>query len=106
VSRPSRIAANCAVASPAAAERRLSMIRPLARRGLSRIEAAMYIGVGVTKFDEMVTSGSMPKPKRIDGRRVWDIIALDMAFDALPEESATRDDTWNDIDGSQAAAVR
>jgi predicted DNA-binding transcriptional regulator AlpA len=100
VSRHSRIAANCAVANPAAGERRLSTIRPLARRGLSRIEAAMYIGIGVTKFDEMVASGSMPKPKRIDGRRVWDIIALDMAFDALPEESATRDDTWNDIDGA------
>ncbi len=37
----------------------------------------MYIGVGVTKFDDMVASGLMPKPKRIDGRRVWDIIALD-----------------------------
>ena len=100
MSRRSRIAVNCAVASPVAGERRLSTIRPLARRGLSRIEAAMYIGVGVTKFDEMVASGSMPKPKRIDSRRVWDIIALDMAFDGLPEESAPRDDTWNDIDGA------
>ena len=46
------------------------MIRPLVRRGLSRVEAAIYIGVGVTKFDALVTSGAMPKPKRIDGRRV------------------------------------
>jgi hypothetical protein len=100
VSHPSRIAANCNVVGPTAGERRLSTIRPLVRRGLSRAEAAIYIGVGVTKFDEMVALGSMPKPKRIDGRRVWDIIALNMAFDALPEEGAIRDNTWDDIDGA------
>ena len=54
-------------------ERRLSAIRPIARRGLSRVEAAIYIGIGVTKFDALVAIGVMPKPKRIDHRRVWDI---------------------------------
>jgi excisionase family DNA binding protein len=39
-----------------------------APRGLSRDEAARYIGVGTTKFDEMVADGRMPRPKRIDGR--------------------------------------
>jgi hypothetical protein len=32
---------------------------------LSRAQAAEYIGVDVTKFDEMVDDGRMPKPKRI-----------------------------------------
>lgn len=55
-------------------------------RGLSREEAARYIGIGTTKFDEMVGDGRMPRPKRIDGRKVWDRFALDAAFADLPEE--------------------
>ena len=60
----------------------------LAPRGLSRVQAAEYIGVGVTKFDDMVGDGRMPRPKRIDGRTVWDRIRLDEAFDALDNEAA------------------
>lgn len=55
-------------------------------RGLSRDESARYIGVGSTKFDELVKDGRMPKPKRLDGRAVWDRVALDMAFTDLPED--------------------
>ena len=54
------------------------------RRGLSRVEAAEYIGIGASKFDVMVADCRMPKPKKIDGRRVWDVRSLDRAFEALP----------------------
>jgi hypothetical protein len=83
-----------------ASDRRLSVIRPIARRGLSREEAAIYVGVGVTKFDALVARDLMPRPKRIDGRRVWDIVALDFAFDRLPDESGIADQTWDDIDAA------
>lgn len=63
-----------------------------APRGLSRDEAARYVGVGTTKFDELVASRRMPKPKRIDGRTVWDRIALDAAFTDLPEEGGNKID--------------
>lgn len=63
-----------------------------APRGLSREEAARYIGVGTTKFDELVAGRRMPKPKRIDGRTVWDRVALDAAFIDLPEEGGNRID--------------
>lgn len=53
-------------------------------RGLDRIMAAQYIGVSRTKFDEMVRDGRMPPPKRVDGRLVWDLRAVDRAFDDLP----------------------
>jgi predicted DNA-binding transcriptional regulator AlpA len=53
------------------------------RRGLRREEAARYVGVGASKFDEMVRDGRMPKPKRIDGCVVWDLRRLDLAWDAL-----------------------
>lgn len=68
----------------------LTVLPPaLAPRGLSRVQAAVYIGVGTTKFDELVADGRMPGPKRIDGRTVWDRHALDVAFDALPDRENT-----------------
>lgn len=57
----------------------------LAPRGLSRPQAAAYIGVSVSTFDIMVSDGRMPKPKRINARIVWDRHRLDEAFAALPE---------------------
>jgi predicted DNA-binding transcriptional regulator AlpA len=53
---------------------------------MSRDEAARYIGVGATKFDEMVADRRMPRPKRVDGRVIWDRVKLDMYFTDLPEE--------------------
>lgn len=69
------------------------------RRGLQRVEAAVYVGISPTKFDELVADGRMPRPKRIDGRRVWDIRALDVAYDALPDEEGKGDagrNPWDD----------
>lgn len=63
-----------------------------APRGLSREEAARYIGVGTSKFDELVAGRRMPKPKRIDGRVVWDRIQLDAAFSELPDDGGNRID--------------
>lgn len=69
------------------------------RRGLQRVEAAVYVGISPTKFDELVADGRMPRPKRIDGRRVWDIRRLDVAYDALPDEAGEGDagcNPWDD----------
>lgn len=55
-------------------------------RGMSREEAARYVGVGSTKFDEMVKQGKMPKPKRVGSRVVWDRFAIESAFTDLPDE--------------------
>jgi predicted DNA-binding transcriptional regulator AlpA len=63
--------------------RALSDVRPVPRRGLSRDEAAMYIGISPGKFDELVADRKMPEPVRIGGRKIWDIRRLDVAFDAL-----------------------
>jgi predicted DNA-binding transcriptional regulator AlpA len=48
-----------------------SRARPIPRRGLSRIESAMYLGISPSKFDEMVKDHRMPKARSIDGRKVW-----------------------------------
>lgn len=75
----------------------LSETRPVPRRGLSRIEAAMYVGISPTKFDEMVVDSRMPTARRIDGRKVWDVRELDLSFDALPrEDSPATGTSWDD----------
>lgn len=58
-------------------------------RGLCRAEAARWIGIGTTKFNEMVRDGRMPKPRIIDSRKVWDRIELDASFTDLPSESSS-----------------
>jgi predicted DNA-binding transcriptional regulator AlpA len=65
-------------------------------RGLSRVQSAEYVGVGITKFDEMVADGRMPKPKRIDGRTVWDRIQIDEAFAEL-DNGATSTSEWDKL---------
>jgi predicted DNA-binding transcriptional regulator AlpA len=68
--------------------------RSLPPRGLSRAQAAAYIGVSPTLFDEMVDDGRMPKPARINTRAVWDRVKLDEAFAALSDGEAG-DDPWS-----------
>lgn len=72
-----------------------SKVKLPSRRGLSRDESAGYIGVGSSKFDTMVSDGRMPKPKRIDGRRVWDRQAIDRAFGELPGGDQTKINEWD-----------
>jgi len=52
-------------------------------RGLTREQAAAYIGVGASTFDKLVSDGVMPRPVEFGRRRVWDRLALDAAFGAL-----------------------
>ena len=65
------------------------------KRGLSREEAAGYIGTSTSKFDEMVNDGRMPTAKQIDGRRVWDVRQLDTFFDRLPGSDCQPDNPWD-----------
>lgn len=58
------------------------------RRGLSRDEAARYVGIGTTLFDEMVLKKQMPGPFRIGTRVLWDIHKLDAALDNIVEAAA------------------
>lgn len=60
-------------------------------RGLSREEAAAYVGVSPSKFDQLVADKRMPLPKAVDGRRVWDRHQLDSAFSALPDVNGSAD---------------
>ena len=54
--------------------------------GLSREQSAVFVGVGNTLFDEMVKDGRMPKPKRINSKKIWGRLGLAEAFMALPSD--------------------
>lgn len=67
----------------------MTTAKEYAPRGINREDAARYVGVSPRKFDELVADGRMPKPRRVDGRVIWDRVALDVYFDALPTEKDT-----------------
>lgn len=79
---------------------RHSVERPVPRRGLSRVEAAMYIGVSPRKFDELRAAGLMPKPKLCGGRKIWDRYELDLSFESLSDDNdgpaTTAGNSWSD----------
>lgn len=71
-------------------------ILALAPRGLSRVQAAAYIGVSPSLFDELVKDGRMPRPKRINSRTVWDRIRLDEAFEAILDDESRAANPWDE----------
>jgi epoxyqueuosine reductase len=54
--------------------------RPVPRRGLSRVEAAMYLGISPSKFDELRKSGRIGPAKILDSRKLYAIEMLDEFF--------------------------
>jgi excisionase family DNA binding protein len=69
-------------------QRRTVLPASLPPRGLSRVQAAEYVGVSASMFDKMIAAGEMPAPKRFGARTVWDRKALDCAFDAFDDDEA------------------
>ena len=77
------------------------MTRPLpfdCPRGLSRVEAARYVGVSPSTFDKLVNSGAMPRPKRVGARKIYDRTALDRHFDLLDASASDDVEEANDFD--------
>ncbi len=66
--------------------------------GLGEIEAAAAIGISASKFRMLVRQARMPRPRRIDGRAIWDVDELRSAFKALPHEGESeKANTWADV---------
>ena len=79
---------------PAKASRESVLPGGVLPRGLSRAQAAAYIGVSPTTFDRLVIDKLMPKPIRIYGRTVWDVRKIDAAFESL-DRAEDADDPWS-----------
>ena len=73
-------------------------------RAMKAERAAAYLDMSRTKFLELVESDRLPKPKIIDGIRVWDRLALDAAFNDFPDRDdgdhlAARRNTFDEVLG-------
>ena len=73
-------------------------------RAMKAERAAAYLDMSRTKFLALVESGRLPKPKVIDGIRVWDRLALDAAFNDFPDRDdgdhlAARRNTFDEVLG-------
>jgi hypothetical protein len=67
--------------------------------GLSEEEAAAAVGISQTKFRDLVTQKRMPTARRVDGRKIYDVDELRLAFKALPHEPMVEEvDTWADVE--------
>ena len=60
---------------------------PIASRALNADNAASYLGMGVTKFRELVEEGKLPRPVYVDSMPRWDRTELDAAFEAMKEQT-------------------
>jgi predicted DNA-binding transcriptional regulator AlpA len=54
-------------------------------RGLRADDAAAYLGMGRTKFLQLVDKGMIPRAFTIDGIKVWDRLDLDALIDEAKE---------------------
>lgn len=65
-------------------------------RLLSRTEAAAYVGLSASQFDEEVNAGTFPGPVplRVTRRLVWDRQALDGALDGT--RKVNDDKSWDE----------
>ncbi len=70
-----------------------------APEGLSRAEAARYVGVSATTFDELVSVGEMPRPRRFRTvrRLVWLRRELDEALEDLAVDGAPAADPYDGV---------
>ena len=57
------------------------------RRGLTRLESAVFVGVSINRFDELVRQGRMPPPRIIGTERYgtgWNLTCSLMPCRTMP----------------------
>lgn len=73
--------------------RRSAMLPPgLPPFGVSREQAAALLSISVSLFDSAVEVGTMPQPRVLGGRNIWDIDELWTSFRALPHKAGLNRD--------------
>lgn len=60
--------------------------------GVSREQAAALLSISVSLFDSAVEVGTMPQPRILGGRNIWDIDELWTSFRALPHKAGLNRD--------------
>lgn len=68
-------------------------------QGLSRLEAAAFVGIGTTTFDSMVRDGRLPQPRRFGRRAIWDrdTLAAALGGAAAPAANGVEPNPWDNL---------
>ena len=66
-------------------------------RGFRADDAAAYLGMGKTKFLELVEKGAIPRAIVIDSIKIWDRFDLDAVIEAAKEDMPTENNTFDKI---------
>ena len=69
-----------------AAQRANVLPQMLAPIGINREQAAAFVGISPTLYDKAVEAGTMPGPRVIGGRQVYDVQEVIEAFRRLPHK--------------------
>lgn len=64
--------------------------------GLNREQAAAFVGISPSHFDKAVVAGTMPQPRMIGARSIWDVDELAASFKAIPHKSGPTSETDED----------
>lgn len=68
--------------------RRSALLPPgLPPFGVTREQAALLLSISVSLFDSAVEVGTMPQPRVLGGRNIWDVDELWASFRALPHKA-------------------
>ena len=67
--------------------------------------AAAYLDISRSKFMELVEAHRLPKPKALDGIRVWDRLALETAVDNFPDSGDSGNNRPNSFDAVLAGGA-
>lgn len=54
--------------------------------GINREQAASLVGISPSLFDKAVEAGTMPKPRVLRGRNIWDVAEIAEHFRAIPHK--------------------
>ncbi|HEY6630519.1 MAG TPA: hypothetical protein VIZ90_03615 [Rhizobiaceae bacterium] len=55
--------------------------------GISREQAAAFVGISASLFDRLVHEGKMPPARALYSRLVWDVAEVTDAFRQIPHRS-------------------
>lgn len=65
-------------------------------RLMDRGTAAKYLSIGITMFDELVADGTIPRPKKLRSKFLWDRVDLEGVANGLLEDTRTVKDQMFD----------
>ena len=69
---------------------------------VSREAAAALIGISASKFDMLVSDGRMPAPREVDGRVLWDVEEVRVAWRSFPRRGEVAQDAGSAWDKALA----